>query len=91
MLRVTIELVPFGIEEEAREIGKMVIANDGAGGYGVGHYAYAFTYTDHPAEVATGTIKNFQRSLGAWSLVKKILNKRTEETNELTDLLKERL
>ena len=91
MLRVTIELVPFGIEEEAREIGRMIIANDGTGGYGVGNYAYAFTYTDGPPEVATGTIKNFQRSLGAWSLVKKILNKRTTETVDLTELLKERL
>jgi hypothetical protein len=91
MLRVTIELVPFGIEEEAREIGKMVIANDGSRGYGVGDYAYAFTYTDRPANVSTGTIKNFTRSLGAWSLVKRILNKRTEEKTPLTERLEERL
>lgn len=91
MLRVTLEVVPFGVEEEAKVIGTMLIANDGTGGYSVGNYAYALTYTDRPSDVATGTVKNFSRSLGAWSLVKKILNKRTEETNELTDRLVDRL
>jgi len=91
MLRVTIELVPFGVEAEARKIGTMVIANDGTGSSRVGNYAYAFTYADRDAEVATGTIKNFPRSLGAWSLVRKILNKRTTSVTTLTAILEDRL
>ena len=91
MLRVTIELVPFGDEDRAKRIATMLIANDGTGNWNTGNYAYSLTYTDRDADVATGTIKNFPRSLGAWSLVKKILNKRTQETTELTDRLVERM
>lgn len=91
MLRVTIELVPYGNEDEAREIGKMLIANDGTGDYRTGNYAFVYTYTDRDSQVARGTVHKFPRSLGAWSLVKKILNKTSEETTELTELLEDKL
>jgi hypothetical protein len=91
MLRVTIELVPYGDEDRAKKIATMLIANDATGDWRTGNYAYVYTYTDRPSEIASGTVKNFPRSLGAWSLVKKILNKRTGETNELTERLEERL
>jgi hypothetical protein len=91
MLRVTIELVPYGIEAEASTIGTMLIANDNTGDFRTGNYGYVYTYADRDHQIASGNIKNFPRSLGAWSLVKKILNKRTGETTELTDVLKERL
>jgi hypothetical protein len=91
MLRVTVELVPYGIEEEAKVIGTMLIANDGTGDYRTGNYGYVYTYADREHQIARGNIKNFPRSLGAWSLVKKILNKRTGETTELTKILEDRL
>jgi hypothetical protein len=91
MLRVTIELVPYGVESEARKIATMLIANDGTGDHRTGNYGYAFNYTDRSGDIATGVIKNFPRSNGAWSLVKKILNSKSFQITELTDLLKERL
>ena len=41
--------------------------------------------------MARGTIKKFPRSQGAWALVRKILNSKSEEDTVLTDLLMERL
>ena len=41
MLRVTVELVPFGVEKDKKTIGEMVIANVGRGGTGsnyIGHF-----------------------------------------------------
>jgi hypothetical protein len=38
MLRVTVELVPFGFEERKRILGTIVIANDGTGTHSTGHY-----------------------------------------------------
>lgn len=42
MLRVIVELVPFGVEKDKKTIGEMVIANVGRGGDGtnyIGHFA----------------------------------------------------
>lgn len=91
MLRVTVELVRFGNENDVRKIATMLIANDGTGGYEVGNYAYAYEYNDYDGMLQTGTVKNFHRRNGAWELIKKILNKRKSETDELTDLLVKRL
>jgi hypothetical protein len=91
MLRVTIELVPFGDESRARKIATMLIANDGTGDHRTGNYGYAFQYDDRSNDVATGVIKNFPRASGAWSLVKRILNNNSFQITELTDVLKERL
>lgn len=92
MLRVTIELVPFGDESRAREIGTMLIANDGEGTYAKGNYAYVYGYTDRRGvRFSTGTVKNFYRNQGAWALIKKILVKGNEEETILTDKLMDRL
>ena len=92
MLRVTIELVPFGDESRAREIGIMLIANDGEGTTIKGDYAYAYGYTDgRGSKFSTGTLKNFYRSQGAWALIKKILVKGIEEETVLTDKIMDRL
>ena len=92
MLRVTIELVPLGDESRAREIGIMLIANDGEGTTIKGDYAYAYGYTDgRGSKFSTGTLKNFYRSQGAWALIKKILVKGNEEETILTDKLMDRL
>lgn len=92
MLRVTIELVPFGDETRAKEIGIMLIANDGEGTHVKGDYAYAYGYTDRRgSKFSTGTLKNFYRNQGAWALIKKILVKGNEEETILTDKLMGRL
>jgi hypothetical protein len=91
MLRVTIELVPHGIEAAARPIATLLLANDGEGTYESGNYAYVYGYTDRDATMARGTIKKFPRSQGAWALIRKILNSKSEEDTVLTDLLMERL
>jgi hypothetical protein len=92
MLRVTIELVPHGDETRAREIGVMLIANDGEGTHTKGNYAYVYGYTDRRGvRFSTGTVKNFYRNQGAWALIKKILMKGNEEETILTDKLMNRL
>jgi hypothetical protein len=92
MLRVTIELVPFGDESRAREIGTMLIANDGEGTHAKGDYAYVYGYTDRRnVRFSTGTVKSFYRNQGAWALIKKILVKGNEEETILTDKLMDRL
>lgn len=91
MLRVTIELVPFGDESRAREIGMLLLANDGEGTHESGDYAYVYGYTDRDVPLARGTVKKFPRSQGAWALVKKILNSKSEQDTILTDKLMERL
>ena len=91
MLRVTVELVPFGDESRAREIGMLLIANDGEGTHESGNYAYVYGYTDRDVPLARGTVKKFPRSQGAWALVKKILNSKSEQDTILTDKLMERL
>jgi hypothetical protein len=91
MIRVTIEVVPFGNEDRARKIGTLLLANDGEGTHETGNYAYVYGYTDRDASMARGTIKRFSRSQGAWALVRKILNSKSEEDTILTDKLMERL
>ena len=70
MLRVTVEIVPFGIENRAREIGKMLIANDGTGDYHTGNYV--FTYNED-SRVYNGAVYDFPRSMGAWELLARCL------------------
>lgn len=38
MLRVTVELVPWGVESEKKTLGTMIIANDGTGTHQRGNY-----------------------------------------------------
>lgn len=91
MLRVTIELVPYGIEEEAQVIGRMLIANDGTGTVKHSNYAYAYNFTDRPDVPAKGLVHRFDRSQGAWVLLKKILNDKFGANDDLADRLVEML
>jgi hypothetical protein len=87
MLRVTIELVPYGDEEEAQRIATMLIANDGTGNSKFGNYAYAYNYSDRPGEPESGTVTRYARADGAWKLVKKILNDKFSSNNDVADYL----
>ena len=72
-------------------MGFMLIANDDTGTPKHGNYAYAYNYTDRPDVPARGTIKRFDRSLGAWALIKKILNDKFGSNDELADILVDKL
>ena len=80
MLRVRVDIVPFGIESDSSEIGQMIIANDGTGDTSLG--SYAFVYSDTHGEYSEGTVKNFSRREGFWKLISECLTKPSEVDNE---------
>jgi len=80
MLRVRVEVVPFGVESNSREIGQMIIANDGTGDFSSGNYV--FVYSDTHGEYAEGTVKNFARAEGFWKLVSECLSNPSEVDDE---------
>jgi hypothetical protein len=96
MLRVTIELVPFGDESATKKIGEMVLANDATGRHNIGNYE-AWTAPDNwsgePARY--GVVKNYDRDQSVWELVRLMLEAiRLEDhkpDTKLAELLKERL
>lgn len=92
MLRITIELVPFGNEDEAQKIATMLIANEGTGDYKVGNYAYVYNYSDRPDEPEFGYVRRYPRIQGAWGLVKRVLSdKYHASSNDTVERLLERL
>ena len=92
MLRITIELVRFGNEDDVEKIATMLIANEGTGDYKVGNYAYAYNYADRPDDPEFGYVKRYPRIGGAWGLVKKVLNdKYHASSNDTVERLLDRL
>ena len=90
MLRVTIELLPHGLEEGKRTLGVMEIANDATGGEYVGNYDATLT-----AEYGKrkGRIRGFHRQTqSAWSLVGAFLKLfgHTKHSPALMEELKEK-
>jgi hypothetical protein len=71
MIRVTIELLPLGIEEEKRHIGTMIIFNDGTGSRTRGSYKYRISKQGHPLSIwKEGEVDDFARTkLGPWDLL----------------------
>ena len=72
MLRITIEVVPHGKEEFKREIGKIIIANDGTGDYRIGNYEY--TISDETGKI-TGRVKGHNRLRSVFHLLREVLIK----------------
>ena len=72
MLRIKVELVPFGDESRTRSIGQILIANDGTGDSAVGNYKYSIT--DASGKIR-GKLKGHAREKSVFSLLKDILNK----------------
>lgn len=75
MLRVTIELLPFGSEARKRHLGTIDIANDGAGTRERGNYKVRLSKFGRPAsDWKTGAVENFPRlSLGPYDLLLRAL------------------
>ena len=90
MIRVRVDLVPFGNEDEAKEIGQLVLANDGYGNIFTGNYV--FVYADDRGNEYEGSVKDFPRNQGIWKLIAECLNSSLEPHDEdLVDKLWERI
>lgn len=86
MIRVRVDLIPFGNEDEVKEIGQLVLANDGSGDMFTGNYVFA--YADNHGEEHEGSVKNFPRHLGFWQLIAECLTNSEElHDQELAELL----
>jgi hypothetical protein len=73
MLRVTIELIPFGDQKKSRVIGQMQIVNTGTSKWpSIGHYDGWMCEEDNG--YTEFHIKNHKRRDGFWVLLSKILN-----------------
>ena len=86
MLRLTIELVPFGDESRKKKIAEMVIANTGEG-YEDNHCYEAWTAEDawsgEPAMV--GRLEQYDRRSSVWELVRMMLEAIRLETHKVTE------
>ena len=71
MLRVTVELVPHGHEEEKEVIGIASIVNDGSGTHELGNYV-AFFLT-HDSLWGQSIVKKFPREENVWELLYRAL------------------
>ena len=90
MIRVRVDLVPFGNEDEAKEIGQLVLANDGSGNAFTGNYV--FVYADDSGREHEGSVKDFPRQQGIWELLAECLaNSEDVHDRELADKLWERI
>lgn len=86
MLRVTIELVPFGVEAMAKTIAEVCIANVGTNNEeNVANYEVAGyeVKTDNKIEEFAGTILSYDRNQGARKLVAEVLLAPNAEFDEV--------
>ena len=72
MLRVTVEMVPFGFENLKKTIGEIQIINDGTGTREIGNYKIKFTTLD-PFNEQTISVRGFKRKEGFWQILNKSL------------------
>ena len=85
MLRITIDLVPFG-EEAAEAIGEMIIGNEHTYVDNTANYIYA--YRDDRGTEEFGHISHFDRDEGMWKLLHRCLDEGNMHYTEFEDLLK---
>ena len=89
MIRVRVDLVPFGNEDKAKQIAEMVIANDGTGTHLIGNYGYVWNDGRFSGD---GALIGFNRDDGIWELIYKCLgSSETHNDESFIDLLKKRL
>jgi len=76
MIKINIELWPYGDEEHKSTIGEMAICNDGTGNHRVGNYK--FEYFDEKTQFGeehTGEVKGFKRlENNVFDLLRECLN-----------------
>lgn len=76
MLRITVELVPYGIEGAKRKIGEATVSKTNLGD--LGNYYCDFKELDNNKEFVVELVE-FDRSRGFWELLREALNKGVEE------------
>lgn len=75
MIRVTVEIVPFGMEAEKRVIGMAEIVNDGTGGREVGNYQ-AVVKNAMGENMHLVCVEGFPRlESDVWGLIYRVLKK----------------
>jgi hypothetical protein len=72
-LRVVLQIIPDGDEEHAREIGRLDISRAGSAEFG--HSRYRVVETNERAGYLHDREVLHRPHLGAWALVKKVLDK----------------
>lgn len=84
MIKITIELCPFGDEKNSKVIGLAKIWNDLSGGKSKGNYGYKIFKRGNPSFVwKEGRLQGFPRlKLTGWDLLFRILYKEFGERNE---------
>jgi hypothetical protein len=88
MLRITIDLVPFGNEEGSKAIGEMIIGNEHMYADNTANYVYG--YRDDKGTEEFGYITRFDRSEGIWKLLHRCLDEGNTEYPEFEDILREK-
>lgn len=75
MIRVTIELIPHGLEAGKSHLGTIVIANDGTGTFTRGNYTARLSMKGRPESVwKLATVTGFpRRVLGGYDLIYRAL------------------
>ena len=72
MIRVTVELVPFGIEENKKHLGTAIISNDGTGSHASGNYDIVLSKWNNKEDEVwkRDRVEGFNRLFkGAWDLL----------------------
>lgn len=86
MLRVTIELVPHGMEDRKKKIGEMVIANDGSGDSFNGNYQALIAEDSWSGDKeAYVKVHGYDRSQSVWELVETVLRLRYLKFDHVKD------
>jgi len=92
MIRVIVELVPYGNEDQKMVIGSLVLANTMNLGLGLCQYHAVYELKDvDDSFIMVSKVKHMRQD-GVWELLRKILNKKpTSKTNMVFNILKGRL
>jgi len=88
MLRVTIDLVPFGDEEGSQTIGEMIIGNEHTYDNNTANYVYA--YRDDKGTEEFGFVTRFDRSEGIWKLLTHCLEEGNMHYTEFDEILRDK-
>lgn len=81
MLRVTVEIVPFGIEERKRTIGKLEIGLQGVSEHGIGHYISRLETDGRGPNQPIRDVAAVEnpRHLGAYTLIQRCIDEHWRE------------
>lgn len=74
MLRITVDIIPWGNEEHRETIGVMDIINDATGTSKIGNYKIKY-YDNDFLDCIDTEIKRYDRSKGFLELISKTFNK----------------